>query len=506
MKKTALLLMIITLASKIFGFFRDLTLSYFYGASNISDVYIISTTIPLAIFSFIATGISTGYIPMYSRIEQTDGIEKANIFTHNVLNILMALSTCIVILGLLFTEDIVKIFAAGFEGETLALAIKFTKICLLGIYFTGLIAVFTGFLQLKGNYSVPALVVLPMNLIIIISIVLGSQINTVILAVGTVVATAVQLLLMLPFIFRKGYKYKFIFDIKDKHVKTMAYIAFPVIIGASVNQINNLIDRTIASNIIVGGISALNYASKLNGFVVGIFVLSISTAMYPMISKMAAEKDIEGLKKAVAEAISGTNLLIIPATIGAMVFAKPIVKLLFGRGVFDVQAISMTSSALFYYSIGTIGYGLREVLSRAFFSLQDSRTPMINAIIAMLMNIILNIILSKFMGISGLALATSIAAIFTVCLLFISLRRKIGSFGIKQISISSVKIIFASLIMGVIAKASFNYLISTSISQNVSLIMSIGIGGITYLTIIYFMKIDYVDIIASQIKEKLKTI
>jgi putative peptidoglycan lipid II flippase len=503
MKKTALLLMIITILSKIFGFTRDITLSYFYGASNLSDVYLISLTIPSVIFSFIGAGISTGYIPMYSKIENNNGAKEANGYTNNLVNILILLCTIIVILGLLFTNQIVKVFASGFEGETLALAVYFTKISLVGIYFTGLIYIFNGFLQLKGNYTIPALVGFPFNFFIILSIFISSNTNIIVLALGSVVATASQLFLVLPFAYKKGYRYKFILNIKDEHIKTMAYIALPVIIGVSVNQINTLVDRTLASRIAEGGISALNYANRLNGFVQGIFVLSIATVMYPMISKMAAENNVKGLKKTLSEAISSINLLVLPATLGAMIFAEPVVRLLFGRGAFDANAISMTSYALFFYSIGMVGFGLREVLSRAFYSMQDTKTPMMNAAIAMVMNIILNIILSKFLGIGGLALATSISAIFCTALLFVSLRKKIGPFGMKSITISFIKILCASLVMGVIAKITYNTLLN-SISANLSLIISIVIGALVYFVIIYFIKIEEVDNMVNALKKKLK--
>jgi putative peptidoglycan lipid II flippase len=499
MKKTAVLLMMVTIFSKILGFIREITLSYFYGASNISDAYLISTTIPLVIFSFIGTGISTGYIPMYSKIENRNDAYEAKRYTNNLINILIVICTVLVVLGFLFTSEIVKIFASGFEGNTLNLAIQFTKISFLGIYFTGLMYILNGFLQLKGNYIIPALVGFPMNFFIILSIFLSPYTNILMLSIGSVIATASQLLLVLPFAYSKGYKYKFILNIRDKYIKDMIYIALPVSIGVSVNQINTLVDRTIASQIVIGGISALNYANRINLFVQGIFVLSISTVMYPLISKMAAENNMIGLKKTLSEAISSINLLVLPATVGAMVFAEPIVRLLFGRGAFDSQAISMTSYALFFYSIGMIGFGLREVLSRAFYSLQDTKTPMINAAIAMVMNIVLNIILSKFLGIGGLALATSISAIFCTVLLFISLRKKIGPFGMKNITISFIKILCASLVMGGIAKISYNTLLN-NISANLSLILSIGIGAVTYFVIIYFMKIEEVDVIVNAIQ------
>ena len=195
------------------------------------------------------------------------------------------------------------------------------------------------------------------------------------------------------------------------------------------------------------------------------------------------------------------NLLVIPATFGSMIFAEQIVRLLFNRGMFDTQAISMTTSALFFYSLGMIGFGLRDVLSRAFYSMQDTKTPAINAAIAVVLNIILNIIFSKFLGIGGLALATSISAIFGTVLLFISFRKKIGPFGMKSIVFSFGKIVAASVIMGIIAKFSFNRMLMT-FGENVSLILSISIGAVIYGIIIYFMKIEEVDILVGALKKR----
>jgi len=502
MKKTALLIMIITIISKVFGFAREITLSYIYGASNISDAYLISITIPSVIFSFIATGLAAGYIPMYSKIIQDDGVKEANRFTNNIVNSLIVICTIIILVGLLFTDSIVKLFASGFEGETLTLTVKFTKISLLAIYFIGVVSVFSGYLQIKGNYIIPALIGLPLNFFEIISFVFSKSTNIIILAIGYVVAVASQVFLMIPFIRRNKFRYKLILDLKDKYIINMAHIALPTILGVSVNQINMLVDRTIASQIAEGGISALNYANRLYGFVQGIFILSIATALYPLISKMAAQKNIDGLKRSLAESISGINLLVVPITIGSMLFATPIISMLFERGAFDSQAVQMTSNALFFYSIGMVGFGLRDILSRAFYSLQDTKTPMINAAIGMILNIVLNIILSKYMGIGGLALATSISAIFTTGLLFAFIRKEIGPFGMKQMSISFIKILVASLVMGFIAKFSFDYLIEI-LGQSLSLFVSIGIGAILYFVIIYFMKIEDVEVIINAVKRKI---
>ncbi len=503
MKKIVLIIMILTIISKFIGFGRELVLSYFYGASGISDAYLISTTIPTVVFAFIGMGIATSYIPIYSNIAEHTGIKQADLFTSKLANLLLVLCTLVVILVLIFTNSIVKMFASGFEGETLNLAVDFTRITVFGVYFSALVYVFTGYLQFNKNFSIPALIGVPYNLFVISSIYVSIKLNTAVLPIGILMAIISQLVILLPSVYKKGFRYKPIFHLNDENIRSITKLALPVILGTSVNQINKLVDRTIASQIAVGGISILNYTNRLVSFVLVLFATSVATVIYPTISKLATENNIKGLKKSLSEAISVINLLVIPTTIGAMVFAEPIVRLLFGRGAFDSQAISMTSYALFFYSTGMIGYGLREVLSRAFYSLQDTKTPMINAAVAVILNIILNIILSKFLGLGGLALATSISAIFCTILLLISLRKKIGPFGMKSTAISFIKIICASLLMGIIAKLLFNYLIITN-SQNLSLIVSISVGALVYFITVYFMKIKDVDIIINAIKRKMK--
>ena len=502
MKKTALMLMVLTIFTKALGFGRDIILSYFYGVSGISDAYLISLTIPTLLLAFIGTGIATCYIPMYSGIEKKGNVELADNFTSNVINFMLVICTLIAILGSIFTVQLVKIFASGFDSETLLLAVGFTRIIIFAVYFEGIIYVLSGYLQLKNSFFAPAFMSIPLNIIIIISIIVSTKLNLRIIAIGNIIAMGTQMLFLIPFVYKNGYKYRFILDVKNDDFKKMAILAFPVIAGVSVNQINVLIDRTIASRILVGGISALTYANKLNLFIQAIFVISITTTFYPMMSRFANENNISNLKKSISEAINIINFLLLPTAVGSMLFAEPIVRLLFGRGAFDSQAVSMTSYALYFYSIGMVGVGLREILSRAFYSLHDTKTPTINAAIAVGINIIGNIILSKFLGIGGLALATSISAIICTVLLFISLIRKIGPFNIMKIMNSFIKLFCVSLVMGFIAKMSYNYLFTIT-SGNLALLISVFIGAFVYLIIVHLMKIEDVDFFKEFIKRKL---
>lgn len=505
MKKMVVILMFVTIISKGLGFLRDIILAYFYGVSNISDIYLISMMIPETIFVIIGTGIATSFVPIYSSIKEKQSVAVANQFTNDVINYMILLCIGISVLGLIFTVPLVKLFASGFDEESLRLTVMFTRISILGVSFTGLVYIFTGYLQIKDKFVMPALIGVPLNLIIMLSIMLSKSLSIMMLPIGLVIAKASTFILIVPSVFKQGYRYKPSIRRHDESVSKMFKLAVPIMLGVSVNQVNVVIDKAIASHISVGGISALNYANNVNLFIQGIFVLSVATVMYPLISKMAAEGNMVGLNKSVTESMTIINLLVIPSTVGLMVFAEPVVSMLFGRGAFDAEAIQMTSFALFFYSIGMVGFGLREVLSRTFYSMQDTRTPTINAAIAMVMNIILNFILARYLGIGGLALATSISGILCSILLIISLRKKIGPFGLKSIGITFVKITIASLVMGGSVKLVYVWL-SPFIYESLALLLCIMLGVLIYGTLILFMKIKDVDVIFSNLKEKRKKI
>lgn len=505
MKKAALIVMILTILSKVLGFGREIVLSYFYGASALTDAYLISQTIPTQIFGLISAGFATGFVPMYSRILKEDGQLGANRYTNNLSNALLLLAGITVAFVFAFTQPVVQLFAKGFSGETLELAILFTRISVFGVFFSSVTGIFANFLRIHDNFVIPGMIGLPFNIIIIASLFISARTNIYVLIYGSVLATASQLLLYLPFLYRSGFRYSPRLKFKDDNLRKIIELGLPVMFSRSVNRINVLVDRTLASSLAVGGISALNYADRVNSFVQNLFVDSIATVLYPTISKMAANDNIEGLKRTINEAMSMINLVVVPATIGAMIFSKEIIALLFGRGAFTSEAISMTGFAFFFYSIGMIPLGLRAITSRVFYAFQDTRTPTINSVIGVSVNIALNIILSRYMGIGGLALATSISAIITAILMFITLRKKIGPFGLKELVRSFIKITVASVTMGMLALGSFNFL-GSYFSQNFSLILAIGIGALVYAVIIYFMKIPEVDSTIGAVKKKLSVL
>jgi len=489
MKKTVLILMIVTLLSKILGFFRDIILSYYYGASFISDVYLVSITIPTVLYAMINTGIVTGFVPVFTKVEIEKGISRAKLFTNHSLNLVLILCTGLFIVGEIFTEGIIFLFASGFGEEAFHLAVQFTRITFVGVYLSGCISVFFSYLQARGIFMA-ALMGLPANIIIIASIIISKHLDLYMLAYGALLSLVSQFILLLVMSIKQGYRYEFKLGKKNEHLKKMVGLAMPAIIGTSVSQINILIDRTLASQITEGGISALNYANTLNTFIEGIIASSIITVLYPTISRLVAINDLKQTKEVLSMSIIGIAALVLPASAGYVVLSEPIVTFLYGRGQFDNTAILLTSSALFYYSFGLMFSTLNALLTKTFYSLQDSKTPVLLAAISVLANILLNFALSPYLGIGGLALATAISNSLFTCLLFFYLSKRLGKFQARLIK-SLIKIIFCVLIMGLISNHFYDLFVY-KIGSVLSLLISIFIGAISYIGLVFLVRIPEV--------------
>ncbi len=504
--KTALCLMIVTMLSKILGFVRELVLTYTYGASLVSDVYITTVAIPTVLFSTIGAAISTTFIPLFYELDKIEGRQKTLNFTNNILNIIILLSMGMAITGFIFAEPLVKIFAINFEGDKLKLAINFTRIMIFGVLFIGLSNMMTAWLQVKGKFSVAGMVGIPFNIFIIMGILLSTNGNVNIMAIGSLVAMASMFLFQLPFVIKSGYKYNVSLNLKDENIKKMIELIIPVFIGVGVNQINSIVDRSLASTLGNGYITVLNSANRLNGFVLGLFIISVTAVIFPRLSKLSND-DKEAFIISVYKSINSIVMLILPISIGCIVLAEPVVKIVFERGAFNSNSTTITATALACYSIGMIGFALREILSKVFYSIQDTRTPMVNGALAMGMNIILNIILIKFLGYIGLALATSISALICIVLLFNSLRKKIRYFGQDKIIKTTLKSLISAIVMGIVTYFMYNTLANILgvgfIQEAIALFVSIGIGAIVYCALVIVLKVEEVSLITNMVKKKI---
>lgn len=503
--KAALWIMIATMLSKVLGFAREVVLANFYGTGQYADVFLLTLNIPGLIIAVVGSAIATTYIPLYFEAKEKKGDKEALKFTNNILNICAVITVLIAILGLIFTEQFVRVFAGGFEGEKFQLAVEFTKIMISGVLFLGVSKIFSSYLQVNDNFVIPGLIGIPYNIIIIAAIIISTKTNILILAFGALVAMASQLLFQIPYAYKKSFKYKPYIKLKDDTIKDMIKLVLPMLVGVAIGQLNTFVDRALATTLSDGKLSALNYANKLNDFVMALFVTSVVTVIYPKLAKMSNSENNNGFVNTIVKSSNAITLVVLPIAVGAIVLAEPIVKILFQRGQFDAHSTAMTAMALRFYALGLLAMGMRDILYRVFYSMSDTKTPMINGSIALIINIILNILLIKKLDYIGLALSTSVSSIITIILLFISLNKKVGYFGGDKIIKTGLKSLISSIIMGIVAFFVFNSLsanIGTSMIKDI-LSVSAGVlaGAITYGILIMILKVEELDLIFDMINK-----
>ena len=512
MKKNTILITLMVMISnivvKILGLIRDVVLANTYGTSIYSDAYIVANNIPIVIFSVVAVAISTSFIPIFSEINELEGENQSIRFMNNFINIILLISVFIVIIGELFPDLLVKIFAYGFSDEAYRLTVNFTKILLPSIIIIALMSVAGSYLQLNKDFVPISYVSIPNNILVIISIILAFYTDKpYLLAIGTLVGMISQIIYYYPFVKRNGYKHIFYVDFKDKYLKRIMIMIIPVFIGAAVNEVNTIIDRALVSGLESGSIAALNYASKLIGFITGVFIVSIITIIYPKMSEMSAKLEFENFKSYIVKFLSIIILLIIPITMISIIYSKDIVKIIFERGTFDERSTYMTAISLSAYSIGLIGIAFREILTKAYFSLKDTKTPMINGAIAVIFNIILNIFLIRKIGFVGSAIATSITSLITSGLLIINLQKKIGKVLTFKFYFNASKIIISSIFSCI----GWNYLYKNITILNKNMLMQLIVFGmiviltiLSYITILFVLKEDNIIDMWKIIKIKIK--
>ena len=310
--KFILIVMLITIISKFFGFFRDMVLAFFFGAGNITDAYIVSLTIPEFLFILVMQTIAIGFIPIYTDIMHKQNKQQANFFAGNVISLSLVLFCFLLLIVFLFAKQIVFIFASGFNAETVSLAITFIKITVLAMFFRILISVFSAVLQANDRFSFPAAIGIPFDIIIILFVFIAYKTNYILLVWGVVIAAFVQFLFLVPSIIKEKIKFKFSKNfISDSNIIKMIKLFLPVAIGVGAHQINVLVDKTLASSF-VGGISALNYANKVNNVIENIVILSLATVMFPTFSKYISQNNIKLFLQSLIKSINIVILLMLP--------------------------------------------------------------------------------------------------------------------------------------------------------------------------------------------------
>lgn len=504
MKKASIFVMIVTVLSKLLGFVRETVLAAVYGPGAVSDAFIYAFGLPTKIFSLIAAAFVTGLIPMFTRIEGEKGEETANAFLNNVVHVVTVL--CFLISGffLLFTDLSLSLLLPSASAEALQYLVPFTRITVFSVFFTSVIQIFTGFLQIRDSFVFPMLMGFPMNIVVIATIYLSTIVGTWVLPYGILISYGVQALLILGYARLKGFRYKFVFNLKDPDLKRMLVIAIPLIIGASVGVFGGLVNEGIVSGV-EGGISYLNYSSRVGGLISGIFASSIISVMYPGISRSVSLHKVEEAKKETGDSLISILLFVLPSIVGITILAEPVLRFIYVRSEFTETHLQTLVPIFVFYTLAVLIDSIRMLVTRVFYAYQDTKTPMINSIITIVIQAILAVVLFQFMGIMGVTLAMSIAHGSTLIALLYQMKKLFKSFPVRHYLIQAGKLLLASALMGVVVFFAYGALTrSGNISSTVGLFVSIALGAVVYLTIVLMSRIETVDTLIASIHRRLR--
>lgn len=500
------MLMIITILSKGLGFVREMIFGYFYGTSPVKSAYTTAGTLPTVIFGFVATAIATGYIPIYGRIKLREGQEKADRFTGNLSGIVLILSAVAVGVGVIFAEPLItRFFAPGYDEETARMAANLARIMMLSVLVTGLSGIYRGHLNFYGDFFTPATTGFIMNVVFIAFLILipKDRSGVLYLAWATVISNVLQYVFFPRALGRIGFHRQKLLDFKDPALRELIALSVPVVLSVAVQDVSVIVDQNIASTLLLEGPGALDYANKILGIISGVIIVSISTGIYPTLTKRAASGQMDQLKAIVTKYITASCLLVIPATVGLMVLAEPVIQLIYMRGEFKEASVILTGGILFYYAPYLVGYAIRDVITQAFFALKNTRTPVAVSGIMVAVDVVLNIILSGIMGINGLALATSLGSGFGALLMILAFRKREGRFDLKRLTVNLLKIIFAALAMGIVTRLVYPWT-QTFTTNTRGILLTVLLSALLYGGIILQLRIPEVNILKKSIREKFK--
>jgi putative peptidoglycan lipid II flippase len=480
-----------TLTSRLLGLVRDVAIGVLFGTSMAADAYAVATRFPMLLRDLFAEGaMSAAFVPTFTRYLQREGKEAAWRLGAQVINALLVVTGVLVVAGILLAEPLVELYADGFKDTPgkLELTIQLARVTMPFLLLVAVAAAFMGMLNALRHFVIPASSPALFNVVFIIATAALVPVferygveTALALAFAMLLGGLVQIVVQWPTLRREGYRHRWLLNWRDSGLREVLFLMGPGSIGVAAAQINLLVNTQLATDE-GGAASALGYAFRLMYMPIGILGVSIATAAIPDLVRHAQAGSHAQMRTTLSWGLRLMLMLSVPATLGLMVLAHPIVELIFEHGkVFGPESTSLVAAALLYYAPGIVGYSVVKLASPSFYSLQDSRTPMVVSLITIAANLGLNLWLNSIMGFTGLALGTAIAANVNAGLLLWLLAKRIDGIEARRVLWSLLKITVASLVMALVAYELEAWLRTTMpggsvIYRALRVILSIGAG------------------------------
>ncbi|OUM93285.1 MAG: murein biosynthesis integral membrane protein MurJ [Caldibacillus debilis] len=423
--KAAGIVTAITAIGKILGFLRESIIAAFFGTSAEADVFFVASLVPTILFTALGTAIQAGIVPIYLREKEKNAKEAARLIgSLGAFFVFVAIAAAI--LAILAARPLVSFLAPGFSADQLRLAERLTVILVPAIVFMTLTSVASGVLHANQKFAMPALTSTVQNLAVILSaLFLARPFGVIGLACGFLAGTALQFFIQWPSL--KRYRVRFPFPPQKRGISLRETLSgfYPVILASVAVQINGVTDRMISSTLDEGSISSLNYAYRLLWLPLSVMIGPLITVLYPSIVGSAL-KGAKPFGRIVGQGFRTIIYLSIPFMLVMIISGKALIRLAFERGAFDASDTVRTYGVFICYGIGLAFFALRDYLMNCFYALKENRLVMHSCLWTVLLNIGFSLLLSRFYGAAGIALAGTMAMLFQTVYLLVRFRRKSG--------------------------------------------------------------------------------
>lgn len=512
----AIILGISSLLSRVLGVYRDHLLGIYFGThgQGIMDVgvYYTAFRIPDLLYTLVIYGaVSSSFIPIFSEYLAKHKEDDAWKFAKNILNILIIFLIFLSLIILIFAPYILGPFMLGFSGERFELAVDLTRIMLFSSIFFGISSIFQAVQNSFKTFLYVGIAPLIYNVSLIIGVVFFSKdYGVYALAYSVVIGSFLHMICQLPKILRLGFKYQFLIDFRLPDVKRFFLSGLPRVFGLSIDQLSLSINASIATTLSYSATTILPYAINIQSLPLGLFGIAFAIASFSTFSELVSKKDFDNISKTLRSSISSILFFVIPSVFGLYILRFDIISLIFEGGAFTAQDVSLTASVLSFLLIGLAFQALIPILTRVFYSFNNTLIPVSVGIFAIIVNTVIVISLTRFvqMDIEAISIAMSVSAVVNTIILmyFMKIKLKLNDFlPIKSIS----KILFSSFLMFIallwFCKFFKNiYLYQGSLAQVLLILIITAFGGLIYLSIAYVLRIDEIDALLMKVKNRLK--
>jgi putative peptidoglycan lipid II flippase len=467
--KSASIITLVTIASRILGYIRDQRLTLLLGTTLMADSFVLAYRIPNLLRRLVGEGSMTAsFIPVFTGYLREKSRDELWEFANRLFWTLAVLLAVLTVLGMVFSSSVVHLFTLSGKGPAQwDEAVYLNRIIFPYIFFIGLAALAMAILNCFHIFGLPAATPILLNIsIIVFSIgavwrhLPGAATNpltpAIALALGVLVGGALQFLMQVPLLVRQGMRFTFGLSFTHPGVRAVGRLMVPGFFGIGISQVNFYVDTVFAtaSKMPEGSVIALYVADRIMELVLGGYAIAVATAILPMMSHQAAARDYEAMKKTFGFSLRIVSFITVPAAVGLLVLREPIIRVLFQHGRFGVESTHLTARALFYYAMGLPAFAAVKLIVPAFYSTQDTHTPVRVAAYSLALNIGLNtlflVLFFKTFQNGGPAFATSLTGYFNFLMLFIIFRLRFGRLGTLEILGSMAKVAVCSGIMGVV--------------------------------------------------------